>query len=456
MIVNIHGKTLAFGMNWRTLTGNAPAPDLAAKVAKEVKAGRIWHDGAALHMGYLAPEDAQTKIKDKIYSAAVAIARIPDLLPNVLFAYRLENAGAHVGYFVCGILKGRPRVGFDRVIADEATLSEVVRDFAQKAGGSFRLAGNLPELAQLVTVTTPLSFVELHLDAIAAAADSHTALRKPSAAATKKRLAMLAIVGLLAAVGGKYGMAEYQAYQIRKNPPPPQKSPAERYAEDIMARSVAPSAKAAVAIPQFARWFAESVPVVVGGWKLATITCKTVVSPMAECEAVYSLDASKSGGGTRGATNTTFLADIPDVFANPRFGKDDNDVTVTAKVPFGPPTPLGKLLESLPTSMALRTDLGSTLQLMRPATTKAVLNEMVPFGAIPPEGLGSVPAIYRIATWEINGPLRNAGMVGAFPPNVSVSELTLTVKLDADPSINDSKFMIEAKGDAYARDGAHQ
>ncbi|MGN8554687.1 UNVERIFIED_CONTAM: hypothetical protein OHV15_19105, partial [Microbacterium sp. SLM126] len=67
MIVNIHGKTLAFGMNWRTLTGNAPAPDLAAKVAKEVKAGRIWHDGAALHMGYLASEDAQTKIKDKIY-----------------------------------------------------------------------------------------------------------------------------------------------------------------------------------------------------------------------------------------------------------------------------------------------------------------------------------------------------------------------------------------------------
>jgi hypothetical protein len=54
MILEIHGKAIAFGMQWRTLTGNAPAPDLAAKVAKEVKAARIWHDGAALHMGYLA------------------------------------------------------------------------------------------------------------------------------------------------------------------------------------------------------------------------------------------------------------------------------------------------------------------------------------------------------------------------------------------------------------------
>jgi hypothetical protein len=77
MILEIHGKAIAFGMQWRTLTGNAPAPDLAAKVAKEVKAARIWHDGAALHMGYLAREDAQTKVKDKLYSAAVAVARIP-------------------------------------------------------------------------------------------------------------------------------------------------------------------------------------------------------------------------------------------------------------------------------------------------------------------------------------------------------------------------------------------
>jgi len=452
MIIEIHGKAIAFGMQWRTLTGNAPAADLAAKVAKEVKAARIWHDGAALHTGYLAPEDAQTKVKDKVYSAAIAIARMPDLMPNVLFAYRLESGGAHVGYFVCGILKGRPRVGFDRVITDEATLSEVVKDFAEKAGGPFRLAGNLPELAQFLAPTAAVSFVELHLDAVAVAADSHAALRKPSAAATKKRLALLAMVAVVGAVGGKFGVAEYRAYQLRKNPPPPQKTPAERYAEDILARSAAPVAQARVAIPRFARWFGETVPVVAGGWKLSTITCKSVGAPKATCDAIYQLDRNESDGGTRGATNTTFIAALPDSFSNPVFGREDKEVTVTVDASFGEPASLGTVLDGLPSAMALRTDYGSVLQLLRPAASKAVLNDLVPFGAIPPEGLGSVPHVYKVGSWELDGPLRNAGMVASFPPNVSVTELILTVKLDADPSIKESKFMLSVKGDAYARD----
>nr|WP_315591821.1 type 4b pilus protein PilO2 [uncultured Cupriavidus sp.] len=452
MIIEIHGKAIAFGMQWRTLTGNAPAPDLAAKVAKEVKAARIWHDGAALHTGYLTPEDAQTKVKDKVYSAAIAIARMPDLMPNVLFAYRLENAGAHVGYFVCGILKGRPRVGFDRVIADEATLSEVIKDFAEKAGGAFRLAGNLPELARLLGATAPISYVELHLDAVAAAADSHAALRKPSAAATKKRLALLAMVAVIGALGGKFGVAEYRAYQLRMNPPPPQKSPAERYAEDIFARSAAPAAQARAAIPRFAKWFGETVPVVVGGWKLSTLTCKSVGVPKATCEAIYELDQKEGDGGTRGATNTTFIAALPDSFSNPVFGREDKEITVTVNASFGDMVSLGTVLDGLPSAMALRTDYGSVLQLLRPAASKAVLNDLVPFGAIPPEGLGSVPHVYKVANWELDGPLRNAGMVASFPPNVSVNELVLTVKLDTDPTIKESKFMLSVKGDAYARD----
>lgn len=452
MIVNIHGKTLAFGMQWRTLTGNAPAQELAARVAKEVKASRIWHDGTALHMGYLAPEDAQTKVKDKIYSAAAAITRLSDLMPNVLFAFRLEHAGQHVAYFVCGILKGRPRVGFDRVILDEATLAAVVQDFAQKAAGEFRLAGNLPELAQILPDVPALRFAELSLEAVAAAADQHAVLRKPSSVATRKRLVGLAVLALVGAVGWKYGMAEYQAYQLRKHPPPPQKSPAERYTEDILARSAAPSAQAAVAIPQFARWFAETVPVGMGGWKLTSVECKTVVTPKADCDLVYVLSSGQAEGAVRGATNTTFLEAMPDAFARPRFAKDDNEVTVTATVPFGSDTQLGKLLEALPSSMALRTDFGSVLQLLRPATTKAVLGEITTFGSVPPEGLAGVPKPYKSAPWEINGPLRNVAEIGNFPPNVSVTDLTLAVRLDGESTINKSMFEVKASGAAYARD----
>jgi len=452
MIVDIHGKALAFGMNWRTLTGNAPASELAARVAKEVKALRIWHDGSALHMGYLAPEDSQTKVKDKVHSAAVAIARIPNLMPNVLFAYRFEHAGQHVAYFVCGILKGRPRVGFDRVIADEKGLAELVVDFAQKAGGSFRLAGNMPDLSQLLGNVPGLSFSELTLDQVAEAADQLAVLRKPSSAATRKRLMTLAILALVGAAGYKYGMPEYRAYQIRKNPPPPEKSPAERYAEDIAARASAPSAMAAIAVPQFVNWFADVVPVFSGGWTLALIECKSVISPRAVCSLTYRINEGK-GSATRGATNATFLAAMPDAFMSPIFGKEDKEVTVQATVPFGTEARLGRLLESLPTSMALRTDFGSVLQLLRPAASKAVLNDINLFGSIPPEGLASIPFIYKSGSWEMDGPLRNADEIAKFPSNVSVKEITLAVKLDTEPSIKQSKFEINVKGDAFARDG---
>ncbi|WP_354678531.1 ATPase [Cupriavidus plantarum] len=455
MILEIHGKAIAFGMQWRTLTGNAPAPDLAAKVAREVKANRIWHDGSALHMGYLAPEDTQTKVKDKLYSAAAAVARIPGLMPNVFFAYRLEHAGQQVGYLVCGVLKGRPRVGFDRVIHDEQALSEVVVEFARVAGGSFRLAGNLPELSHLLGNVPGLAFSALTLEQVADAADSHAALRKPSSTAMKRRAAALAVLALVAAIGGKYGMAQYRAYEARKHPPPPQKSPAQRYAEDILARGMAPSARASEAVPRFAKWFADTDALFVGGWKLTKVDCPAVVTPAAACSLTYSLGEGAKES-PRGVTNATFLAALPDAFSAPVFSKEDKEVVVQADVPFGNATNLGALLDALPTSMALRTDFGSTLQLLRPAATKAVLGDIGLFGTIPGEGMAAVPQIYKIAPWEMDGPLRNAGEIATFPPNVAVSAIKLAVKLDAEPTIQTSKFEINVKGDAYARDGANQ
>ncbi|MBP0500586.1 hypothetical protein J8J32_21160, partial [Mycobacterium tuberculosis] len=89
-------------------------------------------------------------------------------------------------------------------------------------GGTFRLAGNLPELAHLLGNVPALTFSELTLEQLADAADQHATLRKPSSAATKKRLLAMAALIVVGAVGYKYGMAEYRAYEARKHPPPPQ------------------------------------------------------------------------------------------------------------------------------------------------------------------------------------------------------------------------------------------
>ena len=44
MILDIHGKKLVFGMQWRTLTGSGTPTTLAANIAREVRAARIWHE----------------------------------------------------------------------------------------------------------------------------------------------------------------------------------------------------------------------------------------------------------------------------------------------------------------------------------------------------------------------------------------------------------------------------
>ena len=67
MILDIHGKKLVFGMQWRTLTGSGTPTTLAANIAREVRAARIWHEDQALHLGYLNDADADAKIKDKLY-----------------------------------------------------------------------------------------------------------------------------------------------------------------------------------------------------------------------------------------------------------------------------------------------------------------------------------------------------------------------------------------------------
>ncbi len=106
MILDIHGKKIVFGMQWRTLTGSSTPSALAAGIAREVRAARIWHEDNALHMGYLSSADAQAKVKDRLYSAAAAISRVPELVPNALFAFRLGPPGAPPLYLVCGIVKG--------------------------------------------------------------------------------------------------------------------------------------------------------------------------------------------------------------------------------------------------------------------------------------------------------------------------------------------------------------
>jgi hypothetical protein len=222
---------------------------------------------------------------------------------------------------------------------------------------------------------------------------------------------------------------------------------------NILARSRAPSAVAAVAVPRFAKWFVDVDPLFVGGWKLTKINCGAVAAPQASCSLTYGLGGAKDA--PRGVTNATFLAALPDAFSAPAFSKEDKEVTVQAMVPFGPDAPLGKLLQTLPTSMALRTDFGSTLQLLRPAASKAVLQDIGLFGSIPERA--SLQS--RMSTRAPGGKWRAAAQRGGdwhFPPYVSVNEIVLTINLDADSDIQKSKFELNVKGDAYARDGGKQ
>lgn len=447
MILDIHGKKLAFGMQWRTLTGSGTPTTLAANIAKEVRAARIWHEDQALHMGYLSGADAQAKIKDKLYSAAAALSRVPELVPNALFVFRFDHAGAAPIYFVCGIVKGRPRVGFDQVVTEERTLSALVADFPTKFEGEFKLIGNSPELLALLPQDRRVSHVEFDLAKLVEVAGPAAVLKKPRATTQRKQLLIVTALAAVGFVGWHYGKAGYDAYQRRLHPPPPQKTPAELYAEDLISRSAAPVAPAAIALPAFTHWFSTVAPLSVGGWALSTVKCEQVVTPESDCVATYVIKDT-----TRGATNRTFLEAIPDWAANPHFQKGDSAVDVSARVRMGEARRLGDVIGRLPASMSLRADFGSQLQVLRPVAGKAELGEFGYFGFVPPQGPASIEHPVKVGNWELSGPLRNATEFKAFPTPVSVTFIELSVNLDAAPDLKQSKFMLTAKGDAYARD----
>jgi len=446
MILDIHGKKVAFGMQWRTLTGSDAPAALAARVAKEVRATRIWHEESALHMGYLGPADAQVKLKDKLYSAAAALARIPQLSPNALFVFHLQAHGTHVGYLVCGIVKGRPRVGFDQVITDERELAALVVDFVSKCDGQFKLAGNAPEIQGLFPPDTRAVHVPFTLEQIAEGLGPHALLKKPSAITQRKQAIVLGVLAVLGIVGWQYSAQAYRAYQAKMHPPPPQKSPAELYAEDIASRASVPVALASTAAPRFMAWFTSAVPPQIGGWTLKTVACDRVVTPRTACTLVYEVKAT-----TKGATNMTFLAALPDDLANPTFRNEDKEVVVQGGFDVGPETRLTALLVQPPKPMALRAGFGSTLQTLRPVAGKAVLGDAALFGVIPAGSIG-VEHAYRTASWQLEGPMRNATEILAFPRTVTLDKIAVTVDLDAQPALKQSKFMLALNGTAYAQD----
>lgn len=447
MIVDIHGKKLVFGMQWRTLTGSGTPTALAANIAREVRATRIWHEEQALHMGYLNEADAQAKIKDKLYSAAAALSRVPELVPNALFVFRLDHAGGAPIYLVCGIVKGRPRVGFDQVVTDERTLSALVADFPTKCDGEFKLVGNSPELIALLPQDRRISHVEFDLAKLVEVAGAFAVLKKPRATTQRKQLLVVVLLAAVGAVGWKYGKAEYDAYQRRLHPPPPQKTPAELYADDLMSRAGTPIARAAVALPAFTQWFGTVAPLSVGGWTLSTVKCEQIVTPQSDCTATYVIKDA-----TRGATNRTFLEAMPDWATNPRFQKGDTAVDVLARVRMGDAARLGDVLGRPPGSMPLRADFGSQLQVLRPVAGKAALDEFGFFGLVPPQGQAAIEHPVKVASWEMSGPLRNATEFKTFPASVTATSVELAVNLDAAPDLKQSKFMLTVKGDAYARD----
>lgn len=446
MILDIHGKKLVFGMHWRTLTGSGTPPNLAANIAREVKAARIWHEDQSLHMGYLDAGDGQAKIKDKLYSAAATLARVPDLVPSALFVFRLEPPGQAPVYLVCGIVKGRPRVGFDQVVRDEKTLAQLATDFPAKCDGDFKLVGNAPELRTLMPADRRIEYVPYALEALASEVGPASMLKKPGAGSRHKRLLLIATLAVVGAVSWKYGKAEYEAYQRRLHPPPPQKTPAERYAEDLASRAAATVAPAGQAMSAWGRWFVDTVPLQVGGWSLGNINCSDVVPPKAACVLSYEIRQ-----GAKGVTNETFLKALPDAFGTPVFQSGDTRVSVTAQVAMGPEIRLASLLDALPTPMTLRVSLGSQLQTLWPVTAKAELKDPTVFGTVPPEGVATLSRPVMAASWEITGPLRNATEFKRLGPNVVLKSIDLTVNLDAVPDIKQSKFMLTVKGDAFAR-----
>ena len=78
---------------------------------------------------------------------------------------------------------------------------------------------------------------------------------------------------------------------------------------------------------------------------------------------------------------------------------------------------------------------------------------ITPFGLFGADGIdaSSLQNTYKVATWTMDGPVRDFELLGQFPPYALVSSISVVVQSDPQSTIDNSMFKATVKGQVLIR-----
>lgn len=435
MIIDIKGKHFVFGMKWRPLIGQGSPATLAAQAAKTEKTD-IWHDGRERQIGTLDPADSQIKVQGQLHAGAIALTRIKSLGTTFIFVCADKDV-----FFVCGVVRGRPRKDFDLVLSTQQEVADAVRKFAASVSASFVIAGNVDGVRDLVDRERDIRVEEIELVALATVANETTALRRPRASSVDwARLIPRVFMG--ASCLALLGMG---AYKFLPNPfhglfGSTQHEPTdnERYQAALTQLLNQPTYRP-TALTNWLAWW-TSQPLIVGGWIQTKVDCSAVLTACA----VTFVPTSPL------ATNRDFANAMPSKWPMPDFDASGQTLTEHLTVTGLPTATTGQLVANMQTANQINLDFGSQLQRFKRVSLNTTLQGAALFG-----GVGLNPAmlarpVYR-RKWIVNGPLRNVDLIAQFPAYAAVEGVTLVISPTTTPTKTASKLALTATGYAFQR-----
>lgn len=418
MLVEIDGKTLAFGLRWRSLSGDMSPDKEIGELARAlgVKSCLYSKKVDPNWAAFLHPDDYQVSAK-KIIPAAMALAaaarnRGGSAQANAIFFGEVEH-----GVWTVLIVKNGHPISTDEFLGTKAEGDAFLREYLQfesEVGyeyygeGYAEGGGPILSLEDLAATDIVLPLKSAGLPPVAIAA------------------VLLVFLGMIAG-GGWYYMDQQAKKKVAAQQ---QAAPAIPDARAYYEQSLVEKLKPAFAGPRAnSNEFADLMKVVQGypvenaGWRVRRVTCSKN-----NCSTLW----ERTSG-----TFESFVKESPGwlkpmKFYTQPFGNSIDAVSTAGVEPLYP-----VVAAEMPKFNEFVVDTGSVIQQYDPAMAFSMTDPAV--FAMPSEIAGREAeigdALVKFGTWEMRGPLRLAvDYLAGLPGNMTVDNFELTVS-DRDVSM---------------------
>lgn len=441
MIIEIHGKRLAFGLDWKYVA-SSDRKGGATSAALEAKAPLYWHDGKANYVGVMQPSEKPGNKSGTVYSAAEAFRRLPDLPKDALMVLRAPDGT----YLVAGIKDSRPRKGWDAGGLSEERARESFQTFGDLCGETgFALVGE-SDLPFANEEAAPFSLAEL-----ASLVDDGCALKPPSRKAFYVKLAVVGCLGLVLALNGK---TLWHKYIMPPKEPQSQKTPDELYSEYVAAHSGDP----VVAVADYRGWldWVHSLVPGYGGWALSAIVCDfrnsqsqpgsyLQWSGQTQCALTYDRKLKAV------ATNETFVKAVPkEWIQSASYNPSKDQMQVVLHPDVMTKVRVQDVLQNAGTATDRDIHFVSVLQSSGRLVSTPSLSRPAPYLVPPgvPAGGITMP-LYMTAGWSFDGQLHYTDLLERFPKYATLGKATLTISESS--SDTETPYHVALAGEVITR-----